>query len=266
MEETIVKANSPVDMPHVKPRGKFLPLLATIIVMAIGIAAGIWQTGRAQGKEEIEAKLQSRSQAPALTVAPRTVQELDATEFRALRVKGEFVASWPLYLENRPRDGKVGFYVMMPFKLSEPKLSDPNAPKPSYILVARGWVARDMKDRSKLPNLATPQVEIEITGMIRRQAGRLMQLGSSPQLKPAAILQNLDVAELAQASQFNLRPFILEQGQSAQIEDGLQRDWPRPSSGADKHRGYAFQWFGLATAAFLFYVFTGFRRARRRKQ
>ncbi len=264
MEEAIVRANSAGDAPPIPTWRKFLPLLATVIVMSIGIAAGIWQTGRAHGKEEIEAKLQNRSQAPALTVAPSAQQELDAAEFRALRVKGEFVADWPLYLENRPRDGKVGFYVMMPFKLSAPSASAPH--KPTYLLVARGWVARDTKDRSKLPNLVTPQGEIEITGMIRRQAGRLMQLGSRPMIKPAAILQNLEVAELAQASQFELLPYILEQGQAADIADGLLRDWPRPSSGADKHRGYAFQWFGLATAAFLFYVFTGFRRARRRKQ
>jgi cytochrome oxidase assembly protein ShyY1 len=39
------------------------------------------------------------------------------------------------------------------------------------------------------------------------------------------------------------------------------RDWPVPSSGIDTHRGYAFQWYALAAAAFLFFIVTGFRRA-----
>ena len=41
------------------------------------------------------------------------------------------------------------------------------------------------------------------------------------------------------------------------------RDWPLPSAGVDKHRGYAFQWYALAATAFLFFLVTGFRRASR---
>lgn len=236
-------------------RLRLLPLLATLAAVALGISAGIWQTGRASYKEEIEVKLQQRASATPLQIAPSSA-EIDAVEFRRLRIQGEFIASWPVFLDNRPYKGRAGFYLLMPFKLSDG----------SHLLVARGWLARDGRERNKLPAIQTPSGVIEIEGMLRRQPGRLMQLGQQAALKPNAILQNLTPAEFAQASGLRTQTYILEQLtpalETAASTDGLIRDWPRASSGADKHRAYAFQWFGLAGAAFVFYIITGFRRAR----
>jgi cytochrome oxidase assembly protein ShyY1 len=45
----------------------------------------------------------------------------------------------------------------------------------------------------------------------------------------------------------------------------LLRVWPSPSSGIDKHRGYAFQWYALAAMAILFFVITGFRSGSKQR-
>lgn len=265
-EDRIVMRNSALD-PGFKQglrAWRVLPLLLTLLLMAIGIAAGIWQTGRAVTKEQIEVKLRARDQLPALTQAPRLdaqdaaqlAIQLAPYEYRHLRVKGEFVRNWPIFLENRPYQNKVGFYVLMPFKLSG---------SAEHILVARGWVARDLQDRRKIPQISTPFGEVEIEGVIRQQAGRLLQLGARPAIVPGAIVQNVEVAEFANASNLHFQPYIVEQLATAG-SDGLIRDWPRPSSGVDKHRGYAFQWFGLAALACIFYIYTGIRRARNSKQ
>jgi cytochrome oxidase assembly protein ShyY1 len=82
-------------------------------------------------------------------------------------------------------------------------------------------------------------------------------------LRPGVIVQNVTADEVAAASGLALLPFIIEQGGKNGVgaaDDGLVRDWPSPSQGADKHRGYAFQWYGLAVAAFIFFIVTGFRR------
>jgi cytochrome oxidase assembly protein ShyY1 len=55
-----------------------------------------------------------------------------------------------------------------------------------------------------------------------------------------------------------MQPFVIEQ--LSDTRDGLIRDWPRPSTGIDRHLGYAFQWYALAATAFIFFVVTGFRR------
>jgi cytochrome oxidase assembly protein ShyY1 len=127
-----------------------------------------------------------------------------------------------------------------------------------HILVARGWVARDLSDPGRVAEIATPTGPVEVSGIARRNAGHLLELGKAASLKPGAILQNLELAELAQASGLDMEPFILEQ--TSNSADGLVRDWPRPSLGIDRHLGYAFQWFALAATAFLFFVVTGFKR------
>ena len=233
-------------------RFRLLPFVAMLVVAAIGIALGEWQMRRAAEKEAIEQRISEREKAPALRLegVSASPADTDALEFRQVAVRGEFVPGWTIYLDNRPYQGKPGFHVITPLKIEG---SD------RHILVARGWVARDVADRSRIPEIATPAGVVEVRGTVRRHAGRLLQLGQPAPLKPGAIVQNLDPAQLAQASGLGFEPFIVEQAGGA--KDGLVRDWPRPSVGMDRHFGYAFQWYALAATAFLFFVVTGFKRA-----
>jgi hypothetical protein len=56
--------------------------------------------------------------------------------------------------------------------------------------------------------------------------------------------------------------------QTGPASEGLQRDWPAPALGLERHYGYAFQWFGLSALVVILYVWfqfiTPFRRSRRR--
>ena len=101
-----------------------------------------------------------------------------------------------------------------------------------------------------------------IEGVARGNAGHVMELGQAAPLAPQAIVQNADIGQLAQASGLALQPMLIEQT-SPQSAGLPVRDWPAPDLGADKHRGYAFQWYALALTAFLFFVFTGCRRANK---
>jgi surfeit locus 1 family protein len=179
-------------------------------------------------------------------------KRIDDVEYRRVIVKGEFKPDWQVYLDNRPYNGAPGFYLLTPLKL---------AGSEQYVLVARGWAKRNVADRAKLPLIATPSGSVEIQGVARRHTGRVLQLGQAEPLRPNAIVQNLDLDEFAQASGLAMAPIVVEQ--LSDTRDGLVRDWPRPSSGAEKHRGYAFQWYALAAMAFLFFVITGFRSGRK---
>ena len=232
-------------------RFRWIPFLATVVLVALGVALGQWQTRRATEKQAIEATMSQRTAAPPITL-DASMPPLDALEYRRAIVRGEFISAWPLYLENRPHNSIAGFYVLMPFKI---------AGSTQHVMIARGWVPRDPRDRAKLPPLMTPNGQVELQGMITRHAGRLLQLGQAVPPRPNAILQNMDVAEFAQASKLSMQPFVIEQ--QSDTQDGLIRDWPRPSAGIDKHLGYAFQWYGLAGMAFLFFVVTGLRRGTR---
>lgn len=237
-------------MPRVF-RFRLIPFIATLLVMAIGIAAGQWQTRRAAEKTAIAVMMAQRATAPQLAMDARPLVINDA-EYRTVRVNGEFLANWPIYLDNRPYQGVAGLYVLMPFRIDGSN---------THVLIARGWVPRNPADRTRLPAIPTPAGIITIQGMARRNPGKLLQLGQQDELRPGAILQNLEVAGFAQASGLQMQPFLLEQ--TSALPDGLIRDWPRPSIGIDRHRGYAFQWFALTAVAFIFFVVTGFRRGKK---
>ncbi|MDB5796516.1 MAG: hypothetical protein JWP36_418 [Paucimonas sp.] len=239
-------------------RFRWIPFVAALLVAAAGIALGEWQRARAIGKENIEAAILSRAAQPPVVLtrdsAHLPVAEL---EYRQVFAEGEFLRDWPVYLDNRPYKGVSGFYLAMPFRL---------AADGSVVLVLRGWLPRNPQDRTLLPKLETPAGRIQLQGQVRRDTGHVMQLGQAAPLKPGAIVQNLTPATFAAASGMTLLPFIIEESPAVAGKpqaDGLVRDWPRPSSGADKHRGYAFQWYALATTALMFFLVTGFLRAKR---
>lgn len=226
-------------------------MLAMFIAVTTGILLGNWQMDRAGQKEAIESKLKAREAAPPIVLGSESLS-IEEIEYRRVIAEGEFVQDWPVYLENRPYNGTPGFYMLMPLKVSG---SD------RHVLVVRGWFPRDPADRQKLPAIETPDGTIRIEGVARRNPGQLLQLGEAVALRPGAIVQNLSVDEFAEASGFTMHAFVIEQHGAA--ADTLVRDWPRPSSGIDKHLGYAFQWYALAGAAFIFFVVTGFRRGTR---
>jgi cytochrome oxidase assembly protein ShyY1 len=230
-------------------RFRWVPFLAAALVVAFGVSLGNWQLRRAEQKLALQEQMLMRAEfAPVNSnaLAPEQTPE----EFRRVVAKGEFIASWAVYLDNRPYQGRAGFYLLMPFKLAGSEQS---------VLVMRGWFPRDAINREHIPTITVPEGVIQIEGRVRASTGKVMQLGEAAALEPGAIAQNVDIAEFARASKLSLQTFIIEQTNDA--ADGLVRDWPIPSVGIDKHKGYAFQWYSLALVAAVFFLLTGFKRA-----
>jgi len=233
-----------------KFRLRWIPFLAAIAVAAAGIALGNWQTRRAQEKEAIEALMNARAALPPLTLAGNA-PPLAEIEYRHVFLKGSFVPGWNVFLDNRPYEGVAGFHVLAPFRLEQGPT----------VLVMRGWAPRDPADRMHVPEIGTPEGFLRIEGIVRAHVGRTMQLGEPEPLHPGAVVQNAEVAQFARTGGWDMLPFVVEQ--TSDTGDELVRDWPLPSAGVDRHRGYAFQWYGLAAAALIFFFVTGFSRESR---
>ncbi|XYJ09823.1 SURF1 family protein [Telluria sp. B2] len=248
-------------------RFRGIPFLATVVLVALGIALGNWQVRRAAEKTAIAQRLHERGEAPPVVLGggggaqgydrvgtgahPTQTQDL---EYRRVRVTGEFVAGWPVFLDNRPHEGRAGFYLAMPFKI---------AGSDRHVLVLRGWLPRDPREYTRLPKYETPRGTTTIEGILVASAGHVMELGAAAPLKPGALVQNLEVNALARASGLSLEPFLVQQTGPQAAGEVLVRDWPAPDTGIDKHRGYAVQWYALAAMAALFFVITGFRSGRK---
>lgn len=231
-----------------------IPFFATVVLVAIGIAAGNWQSGRAQQKEQRQATLAARAAQPPLVAGSARIRP-QAAEYRRVEATGSFVPRWVVYLDNRPHEGIAGFYVLMPLRLSGSDM---------HVLVARGWLPRDPAQRTRIAPFDTPAGVVTVSGVAVAGMGQVMQLGEPASIAPGAILQNLDPAAFAIASGLKVQPFFVQQQGGG--SDGLVRDWPAPSLGVDKHKGYAFQWYALAVMAFVFFVMTGFRSGRHKAE
>ena len=234
---------------------RWMPFVVMLLLVALGLSLAQWQQRRADEKIARAARLQAGNLAAplALRAAPMLPQDAQAIEYRRVTVTGHFVPAWTIYLDNRPYRGQAGFHVLTPFQIEGSNM---------HVLVAQGWLPRNQADRSRIADYSTPSGTVTVQGVARGNAGHVMQLGTAAPLAPQAIVQNADIGQLAKASGLALQPLLIEQT-SPQYASLPVRDWPAPDLGADKHRGYAFQWYALALTAFLFFVFTGCRRANK---
>lgn len=238
-------------------RFRLIPFIASLVLAILGIALGNWQAGRAAHKQTVQEQLDARAAEPpvalaaALGAAPTPA---GALAYRRVTVTGEFVGAWPIFLANRPMAGRPGYYLVMPFKI---------AALNTHVLVLRGWLPR-AAEYGKLPAFDTPGGTVTIEGTVVASAGQVMNLGEAEPLAPKAIVQNIDPAAAAAATGLALQPFFVQQTGPGEPGETLQRAWPSPSGGIDKHRGYAFQWYALAAMAILFFVISGFRPGLRK--
>jgi surfeit locus 1 family protein len=226
-------------------RRAVIVLLAAIVGAAATARLGWWQLDRAAQKEALQQSIDAAAALPELPPAALATSAPAAREqhYRAVRLRGTWLAHATVFLDNRQMDGKPGFFVVTPLRLSGSN---------DAVLLQRGWLPRDVRDRKALPHVATPSGEIELHGRIAPPPSRLYQLGADEQ---GPIRQNLDVEDYAREIGVRLRPLSVQQDDdSATSADHLLRHWPRPAVDVAKHHGYAFQWFALSALITGLYV------------
>lgn len=156
-----------------------------------------------------------------------------------------------VFLDNRPYNDQPGFYVVMPFKLTGG----------GVVLVNRGWLPRNISDRTAIEPFATPAGDVEIVGIARADASRAFELGEGGSAAHQKIRQNLDVAEYAKETGLPLQPFVIQQ--TSDDGDKLVRDWPAATTGVERNYGYMFQWWAMAAAALGFGLYAARRAAKK---
>ena len=208
-------------------RHRALPLLVGLALVLLGTRLGQWQLQRASEKSALQQTIEARAASPAVDLAMTHA----VPEWQSVRVRGHWLADGVVFIDNRVRQGLVGYHVVMPLLLGDGRV----------VLVNRGWVAA-AADRSRLPNLAIDSGPIELAGIARVPQSEPFRLAADSADSP--VLQHLDPQLLAARLGRSVLPWVILQ--TSFTADGLQRDWPRPDAGIDRHHGYALQWFGLA--------------------
>lgn len=256
--------------------------LAAVLTLAATVSLGRWQLSRAAQKEALQASIDAQKLKPPLTQAEFLAMDRAADALhRPVRLRGLWLTPQTVYLDNRQMHGTPGFYVLTPFALEGTEQT---------VMVQRGWVQRNFVDRTQLGAVETPAGIVEVTGLIEAPPSHLLELGTSATAPaagasaPAAaasaplaptpavegyspIRQNLDLEAFRAETKQPLRTDVSLQ-QTGAASEGLQRDWPAPALGLERHYGYAFQWFGLSALVVILYAWfqfiTPFLRSRRR--
>jgi len=233
-------------MANTASRRQIVPTIAAFLVMAVTLRLGFWQLDRAQQRDVQEARLSAvRSATPLLLGTERVDGRV--SKFHPAQVHGEWVRGKLVFLDNQVYQGQAGFEILMPLHVSGTEVN---------VLVNRGWI-RGTGDRGRLPDVLTPDGVQLVTGLIRELTPRVGSVGIAA--RNGNIWSEVTPAAFAEWAGLPVQPLVLYQTSAAQ--DGLIRDWPHPGSGADRNRGYALQWFALATMALAFWAYYFFRRS-----
>jgi surfeit locus 1 family protein len=172
---------------------------------------------------------------------------------RRVTLEGRWLPEHSVYLDNRQMFGRPGFFLVTPLQL---------APGDA-VLVQRGWLPRDARERTRLAPVRTPVEPVKIAGRIAPGLARLYEFDAAAS---GAIRQNLDVVAFSQEAGLVLRPLAIVQLDGADaMNDGLQRQWLPAEPDVSKHYGYAVQWFALCALVLGLYVWFQLIRPRRRR-
>ena len=221
----------------------FLPLL---------IWLGIWQLGRAEEKTLQRARWETLE-------AVEWPLPGKAIEGQPVIIEGRYLPERQWLLDNRTRDGRVGYEVLTLFRPD----SDPALVRPESgpaLVINRGWIAGP-RQRNQLP-------EVNVTGDRVKLLARVSDWPSPPVVGSVEReaswpkrVQALTPEIAVETSRQAVSDVFLRLADSQQ-PGALQADWAPSRMGVDTHYGYAAQWFGLAIALTVLSIVASFRKSR----
>lgn len=219
-----------------------VPTLVVLALLPGLVALGCWQLGRADEKRALLAiHAERRVEAP---LAGGQLAQVPDPAYRRVHLYGRFDSEHSLLLDNRMRDGRAGVELLQPFHDQASGL---------WLLVNRGWLP--WPDRREPVQFETPAQALALEATVYVAPGATFQLHPDPvDGQWPHLLTAIDPARLWQ--QLGREGFAHE----LRLEPGpasYRLDWPVVAMGPEKHLGYAVQWFALATALVLLFLYFG---------
>jgi len=230
-------------------RPRLIPTLVTLLLLPALIGLGFWQLDRAQQKQAI---LDSRAAGDRLPPIDLNAKwpPYDRVKHRRATVRGHYDTAHQFLVDNQTRNGRPGYQVLTPLALDDGR---------GAILVDRGWVPAPL-DRDRLPAVPAPETPRTVHGLIDDGPSVGIRLGqpATDRRWPRRIAY-MDYDYLAGVLPYPLRADYLVE-LSPDEPAGYVREWTVMEFGPKRHLGYAVQWFGLATALLLIFLFVNIKR------
>ena len=227
-------------------------VLVTAGALAAFVSLGWWQIGRGREKQALVESFTRGTQSSVELVDDVTVDELP--RFQHVRALGRYDATRQILLDNMPSQaGRPGYRVLTPF------VRDGAA---RLLLVDRGWVPLG-RSRDELPRVNDVAADHRaVSGRlddVPAPGVRVGQAGAPGDRRWPRVLNFPQPRDLEQALGQPVETRIVLLDPAA--PDGYERVWrPALNVGAERHLGYAVQWFSFAIVALVLFVVLSLRR------
>jgi cytochrome oxidase assembly protein ShyY1 len=219
--------------------------LLTALLLPLMLSLGVWQLQREQEKRALQDTYAARQREQPLALA--TLAPGDDLQYRQVEMRGTFDNMHLFLLDNRVHQGQAGYEVLAPFTTVDGAL----------VFVNRGWIQQG-QTRAELPAIASIDGQVQLRGSVYVPVGESFVLGADLVAEGwPKVVQTLDPARMAALAAYDpnisLFPYTVRLAEGA--PGALVRDWPVVSTTPQKHRGYAVQWFAMATVLFGLYLY-----------
>ena len=226
-----------------------------VVLLPLLLRLGVWQMERAEEKRQLENLYASRQSGAPIDQAQLASLGSDAEVLAYLRVSlaGELDNERVVLLDNSIRDGVPGYEVL---QLLHTRAG-------TAYLLNRGWLP-GFADRQQLPSVEPVTLARDFIGTIYVPAGAAFLLkADTVDSKPddiiwPVVVQSIDIERISALFDVSLFPYSvrLETGQIS----AFRTDWAAVSTSPEKHWGYAVQWFCMAIALVVFFLFSSMQR------
>lgn len=229
-----------------RPRPGLTIVALTVLCLFLGLAA--WQMNRAAEKQVIQDKWEQRAESSPLELR-RIEGELEGMQYRAVRAIGTYQRDRQYLLDNRVRNGRMGFRVITPLELADGGI----------VLVDRGWVAEASPD-VPAEDITPPAGEVRVQGVLAPPPDVGLRLGppSEPGAEWPRPIQYVDVDQVASELGSSIAPYTLML--DAEEPGAFDQEWEPMTMQPATHYGYAFQWFALAVVLLALFVGLNLKR------
>jgi len=229
---------------------RWIPLLATLAGLVLLVYLGLWQAGKGDRLEAELSQRQARGQLGPQRLDGALV-DAGALQDAPVTVTGQYEPEGQFFLDNRQLDGQPGLNVLTPLRIKG---------SATRVVINRGWVAWP-RGRDVLPVVATPVGEVTVRGVASVPSTKKFFLMPEAPSAQGKLRLRVDLPGIAVQAGQTLQPVVILQD-ADDANDALVRRWDPPENRVDKHRAYAFQWFGMALALVIFYLLASVRRRK----
>jgi surfeit locus 1 family protein len=218
-----------------RPKWIFGHVLCLVLVLVF-IRCGFWQISRLHQKQDRNAIIHAREEAPVATLDEALQDGADAAEYRRVKVAGTWDIADTVLVRSRSLDERPGFHVLTPLVVGD-----------EAVIVNRGFAPLGGgSDEDIISNLVPKTSRAVVEGILRASETR-GSFGPKDAAGKQLVVNRVDVPRLQEQVDHQLVPVYLQLTEPEPPPNTFPEVLPLPATDEGPHRSYAVQWFTFAT-------------------